>query len=144
MDDLTIKGAAYKVGRLSAMTQFHVARRLVLVLAALAPHVGKLTTYKKMEPAEKLEFVLGMIPVVGPAFALLSDDDSEFVIYACYAVTERQQNGAWAHIYRNGQVMFNDIDFPSMLLICFECLLVNMQAFFPTGVPTGSSTTPRA
>lgn len=124
MSDLTeVGGQQYRIGRLDAKKQFHVARRLAPLLAGLG---GALQGESK-----------GFAELVAPiAYALskMSDEDTDYVIDTCLAVIQRQSNNQWASVMvRNGGLMFQDIDMAQMLQLTVAVIQGNLGNFFPAG-----------
>lgn len=119
--EVEIDGRTYRLGKLSAMTQFHVSRRLLPVFTSLDGEKGE------------------MLPRLMDAVSKLSDDDSEYVIGKCLAdcAVKRDGDAGWAPIYRNGQLMFEEIGMAGMLRLTFATIEENLASFF-TGLPSGS------
>ena len=121
-----INGQSYRIGRLDAKKQFHVARRLAPLLAGLG---GAL----KGEAKGFAE----MVSPIAEALAKMSDEDSDYVIDTCLAVVARQQGSDWAGVMaRNGGLMFQDIDLPAMLRLAVAVIQHNLGSFFPGGPST--------
>lgn len=132
MNELTeIGGQQYRIGRLDAKKQFHVARRLAPLLAGLG---GALQ-------AESKEFVQLVAPIAD-ALSKMSDEDTDYVIDTCLAVVQRRQNNQWASVVvRNGGLMFQDIDMAQMLQLTVAVIQGNLGNFFPAGSsPTSQAT----
>lgn len=133
---------SYQVGRLGAIPQFHVMRRLSGVATALGEVIGvimrsggvkALLEGKGPDPLESLQPMLR-------AIGSMSDADSEFVIYTCLSVVSRQVPGGtgWAPITTNGQLMYHDIELPQMMQLVWRVLEANLTSFFsalPSGLP---------
>lgn len=127
MADFEINGIKYQCGKMNAMTQFHVSRRLAPLLSSLTA----LAQGEKMEPMQILASLMSEI-------SKLSDADCEYVLYACMAVTTRDQGGGRGNanvLAGDGRtVMFPDIDMLTMLTIAANVLQDNLSGFFPSGV----------
>lgn len=124
----------YRAGRMDAMTQFHVMRRLTPCLGKMAGLAGG--KVKLIFDAEgnivdidgDLDDVL--LPLVN-AITALSDDEVNFVFNACLEVTERKQaGGAWAPLCVKGTVMFDDITLPVRLQAVYQVVKENLTDFF--------------
>lgn len=116
MADLTLSGAEYQTGKLNAMKQFHVARRLAPVLGAMAGMVAS-DPVKAFAPFAE-------------AIAGMSDEDADYVLFACLDVTRRKQTTGWAPIRSGAGLMFDDIDLPVMVQIAAAVLQENLGGFF--------------
>lgn len=127
-DMIEVGGQQYRIGRLDAKKQFHVARRLAPLLAGLG---GALQ-------GESKGFTQLVTPIA-EALSKMSDEDTDYVIDTCLAVVQRQSNNQWASVMvRNGGLMFQDIDMAQMLQLTVAVVQGNLGNFFPAG----SSLTP--
>ena len=123
-------GHTYKIGKLDAMRQFHMVRRLAGVLGGL----GQAATPKGPQP--DVSAILGPL---AKGVASLSDADSEYVLGACLGVVERKQAaGGYAKVWSGGGLMFEDIELGTMLALTMEVLRVNLSGFF-AGLPQAST-----
>lgn len=122
------KGVAYKVGKLDAMRQFHVVRRLAPFLAALAGSI---------KPSQVGDDMAGLLEPLAGLLGSMSDADAEYVLMACLSAAERKQAaGGWAKVVAGEQLMFEDIDMAAMLHIAWQVLQHNLSGFF-AGLPQG-------
>lgn len=116
-------GKKYRVGRLPAMKQFHILRRLVGVMGGLtglasAQGAGKLDPFAALEP-------------LAEGLASMPDEDAEYVINGCLAVVELEQSaGGWSKVVQKGVLMFEDLDMPTMLFLAWKVLQHNLSDFF--------------
>lgn len=142
MDPVRVGENNYQVGKLGAIPQFHVMRRLSGVATALGEVVGvimraggvqALLEGKGPDPLESLQPMLR-------AIGSMTDTDSEFVIYTCLSVVSRQVPGGtgWAPVTSGNQLMYQDIELPHMMVLIWRVLEVNLTSFFsalPSGLP---------
>lgn len=122
MDDIVeIGGQKYRIGRIDARKQFHVARRLAPILASLGASSFKGDGFTKF---------LGPI---SEALSTMSDEDVDYVIDACLSACQRlQANGQGAPVIaRGGGLMFEDIDMGQMIQLTVKVIQQNMAGFFP-------------
>ena len=119
-DTIEVGGNSYRIGRLDARKQFHVARRLAPILPAL----GGMKTGKDM--------MMSIAPVA-EALSKMSEEDTDYVLDTCLAVCQRiQGNGQGAPLMaRGGGLMFQDIDMPQMIQLTIQVLRENLAGFFP-------------
>lgn len=127
MSELTIAGNAYRVGKLNALQQFHVTRRLGPMLVVAGISVEMLRKGMKVEMDD-------MVAMAGPVMELLakmSDEDVDYCINTCLRVAQRQQGSAWAPMLApDGKTpMFADLDMPAMIRIVIEVLKHNLGNF---------------
>ncbi|MGE4191787.1 MAG: phage tail assembly chaperone [Pseudodesulfovibrio sp.] len=129
--ELTIKDKSYRVGRMDARRQFHVVRRLTPLLSGLTDLAAL-----KSDP-------LAALGPIAETIAAMKDQDADYIIDACLAVTERQQAaGGWAKVMQHGSLMFEDLDMADMLRLAGACLQENLGGFFdalPQPSPPGRS-----
>lgn len=123
------KGVAYKVGKLDAMRQFHVVRRLAPFLATLAG--------SGIKPGQVGDDMAGLLEPLAGLLGSMSDADAEYVLMACLSAAERKQPaGGWAKVVGGGSLMFEDIDMAAMLHIAWQVIQHNLSGFF-AGLPQG-------
>lgn len=137
--EFDVFGSKYKIGRMNAMQQFHVARRLHGVCAALGEAFN---IVQQMGGAETLALavvekkptsdVLRVLAPVLKSLGDMKDTDVDYVFENCLLVVERQQSGgAWAPIWvRGGGLMFQDIEMPHMIVLTWHVLRSNLAGFF--------------
>lgn len=137
---VTVNGTNYQIGKLDAMRQFHVMRRLTGVASALGDTVGvvsraggikALLEGKGPDPVKVIE------PLT-KAISAMTDADSEYVIMNCLSVVKRQVAGdtGWAPVVVSNQLMYQDMDLPVMLQLVWRVLEDNLASFF-SALPTG-------
>ena len=123
-----VNGASYRFGRLDAMKQFHVTRRLLPILAEMGMSAGMIAQLRG-EETEK-----GIMGLMGPVMGIISkmaDEDVEYIIRTCLSVVKRQQGEAWAPVQAaNGSMMFADVDMTVMIRLTIEVLKGNLEGFF--------------
>lgn len=138
-DDITIGEHGYRIeGRLSAMEQFHVTRRLgpALVICGV--------TFRAMLEGEVLPLEHWMA-VAGPIMEVVSameDEDVEYVILRSLRVCRRRQGDAWAPMLAaDGKtMMFQDLDQFDIIRLTVEVLRRNLAGFMK-GLDGAASTT---
>jgi hypothetical protein len=125
--DFEISGSTYRAEKISALKQFHVMRRLLPLLSGLAPAL-KIAREAKDGGTDVM---LKMLEPMADILAKMSDEDSDYVIKTCLTGCYKQQGGAFAPITaRDGQIMFQDIDMPTMLQITVKAIQENFGGFF--------------
>lgn len=152
MDTLiTIGTQEYRVGKLSPMKQFHVARRIAPLLAALGG--AALSAPKDIAAIEQsdasaddaaedsaLGAIQHFLQSLAPALASMSDEESEYIINTCLAVVKRKQNTSFAPVIAsNGRLMFEDIALPDMMQLTVAVIQENLGSFFPDAPGKSSS-----
>ena len=134
MTEFTIGKDVYRAGKMSAMTQFHLLRRLTPCLAQLAglASAGVKLTFDEEGNVVDVEGALD--EVVGPlasALTAMSDEEVDYVFNACLEVTERKQaGGAWAALRVNGTTMFDGLSLPALMAVVYHVVRENLTDFF--------------
>ncbi|MFM0044125.1 phage tail assembly chaperone [Paraburkholderia sediminicola] len=119
-DTVEVGGHQYRIGRIDARKQFHVARRLAPLLAGMggAPDRGE-----------------GFAAFLGPlsdALSGMSDEDVDYVLDACLGVCHRiQPSGHPAPVMTRSGLMFEDIDMGQMIQLAIKVIQENLGGFFP-------------
>lgn len=120
-----VGGQKYRIGRIDARKQFHVARRLAPLLAgmsnAFGGNTGKTAGFEKF-----------IVPLTD-ALSGMSDEDVDYVLDICLGVCQRvQPNGQGAPVIaRGGGLMFEDIDMGQMIQLAVKVIQENLGGFFP-------------
>jgi hypothetical protein len=121
MSDIEVSGNVYRIGRMDARKQFHVSRRLAPLLAGLGGAI-----------AGKKEDIASTFQPIAEALAQMSDEDTDYILDNCLAVVSRQQGNQFAPVMaRGGNMMFEDIDLPTMMQLTITVIRENLGGFFP-------------
>ena len=132
---VTVEGHTYSIGRLSAMTQFHVARRIGPMVSS-----GILSLALLKGGASKEEMLMAATPALN-VLSQMTDEQSEYVIGACMAAVKREVGGKWAPVTapNTSAMMFDDIDMGTLLHLTWEVIQHNLASFLKgLGAPTTS------
>lgn len=125
MSKLEVNGHTYAVGKLNALTQFHVSRRLAPMLAAMGISLQSLQTGMNSSMED-------FLPVLGPItdmMAKMPDEDVNYIIFTCLAVVSRQSGEKFGPITQGQNIMYEDIDMPTMLRLVVEVVKENLGTF---------------
>jgi hypothetical protein len=140
--EVEFAGNRYQLGRLDAMTQFHVSRRIAPVLPPL------IRTYMELAASDSpLTKNLGLLATsvqpVMDAISQLKDDDAEYVVGKCMAVVERQHMAGWAKVWSpvHKVSLFDDIDVGVMLELTVRVVMENLGPFI-SGLLTSLASNP--
>lgn len=125
---IKVKGHNYRIGKLNALSQFHISRRLAPVMAAMGITMSMLRGKEGKQPTFD-----DFAPVLGPVTEMvsrMSDTDSNYIIFTCLAtVTREQSDGRYSPICQGQSLMFDDIDMVAMLRLVFEVVRENLAGF---------------
>jgi hypothetical protein len=139
---LTINDQIYAIGKIDAVKQFHVARRLAPALVALGG--AAIVVLKQGGALTDAAAVASIGPLV-EVIAGMSDDDSEYVLRACLAVVSRRSGDGWAPVQNaQGGLMFQDVDMSVMLRLTFAVIKDNLGNFMLALPGTAPESTPSA
>ncbi len=131
MEEIEIDGIRYRVGKLDALRQLHVSRRVAPVLASMGISLAALREGATIRPED-------MVTSLGPVAEVvsnMSDESVEYILSTCLSVVRRAQAGPgldqvlWAPVARGAQPMFDDIDMPAMLRLVVAVLQQSLANF---------------
>lgn len=135
--ELTVDGATYRTGKLDAITQFQVGRRLLPIISSLGAGFSALALTEGGEAARALTDS-DMLTALGPAaqaLASMSDKDTEYVLRACLGGCHRQQASGWAPVQSpSGKLMFDDLSMRGMMKLVIATIQENQLVDFLPGV----------
>ena len=134
--ELELNGQTYRIGKMSALAQFHVSRRLAPILAAVGVSLQSLTAGMTAD----LSDFMGTIGPAADVMAKMTDDETNYVLFTCLAVVSRKQDERFAPVCSGGNMMFQDIDMLMMIRLVVEVLRVNLGNFLP-GLGDGTNST---
>lgn len=133
----------YRTGKLSAMRQFHVGRKIAPVLLAMFQARAQASTTldgvavdtsSGPTPAitAKLEAaLLGVARPVADVLSQMSEKDCEYIIGICLEACERKQGEAWAKVVAsNGKLMFEDMGLRELMKLSITVIQENLGSFF--------------
>ncbi|AJK46293.1 phage tail assembly chaperone [Burkholderia plantarii] len=125
-----LNGTRYQIGKLSAMQQFHVSRRIAPVLPPLILAYFELQEFE-LPLVKNLAPLATSIEPVLEALARMKDEEAEYVIGACMRVVERRHGNGWARVWSTTQdiCMFDDIDMGVMLNLTGRVIIENLGPF---------------
>ena len=170
--EIKLGGNRYQIGKLSAMQQFHVSRRIAPIIPSMIPVLMKF--YAEIErtrnatanaalaalasdaggagAAAEQRDVLGLVDSIAPvlqpfadALAGLKDEDAEYVFGTCLSVVERQHQNSWAKVWSAAHKtsLFDDMDMGSMLPLVVRVVVENLGPFI-NGLLTSQASSPAA
>src|SRR5690606_2426817 len=122
MEIIPIGGHDYTIGRLNALDQLHVSRKIALIVPNIMPiltEVSKGDLERVIESIEdgennELEGLEPLAEALEPfmeAIAKMPEDDVNYVVHKCLSVVKR----GGAAVCRNNTIMFDDLDMNHLL-----------------------------
>ncbi|VVE79406.1 phage tail assembly chaperone [Pandoraea sputorum] len=137
--ELEIRGIKYRIGRLSAMKQLHVSRKIAPLVPALVPIMLGLASSKGKGPEGDGtdgdgSGILSRPQLLQPfadGLAGLPDDQAEYVIGECLSVVQRFQGSTWFSIWAAGarQPTYEDIDLSVMIELSVKVIADSLGPF---------------
>lgn len=143
-DSRKVFGIDYRFGRMNAIDQFHVVRRLHALGGALAESFAetqRLGGAAELERAardasRRGEIGADLTRVIGPvlrAIGQMPEADVDYVLEKCLRTVERHVSGdtGWAVVWAPGAgLMFQDLGMPAMVVLVWHALRTNLADFF--------------
>lgn len=130
----------YSIGRLSAMQQLHVSRRIAPIIPALLPVFVRL---RGKGMGEDLDGLAEALQPLADGLAALKDEDAEYVVGNCMSAVQRQQSTGWARTWAIEQkrFMFEDMDMGVILPLVVQVIVANLGPFIQ-GLLTSQASSP--
>ena len=136
MEIIPIGGHDYTIGRLNALDQFHVSRKIAPIVPTLMPiitEVAKGDLSKAIESIElgdnnelgSLEPLAQALEPFMEAFAKMPEDDVNYVIHKCLSVVKRSSSV----VCRGQTIMFDDLDMGQILPLVVAVIRVSLGNF---------------
>lgn len=152
---MEINGIEYTIGRLNAVDQFHVSRKIAPIVPKLMPIIAEVAkgdlsktiaaieaqkALKSTENADDQESTeqsdvnadLSDLEPLAEAFSPLMDviaqmpeEDANYIIFKCLGVVKR----GGAAVCRNNTIMFDDIDMTQLLPLVIATIRINLGNF---------------
>jgi hypothetical protein len=124
-EEVTIGDVQYRIGKMDARTQLHIARRLSPIMSAL---VGLI---RQEDQGASIEDVLKPI---ANQLAGMPDAEVDYILDRCLAVCSRENDRhgtGWGPVMAsNGRLMFQDITVAGMLQLAAAVIQENLAGFF--------------
>lgn len=138
--DAEIKGRKFKFGKIDAIKQFHVARRVTPILGDALPAMKKMKSlgdFDKLPEDEKFEKITQVITPFINGMSKLSDSDAELVLFSLLSCVEVYQDDfkTWSKVASDKMIMMQDLDLPTLLQAAGRSFMHNLSDFFPGPQP---------
>lgn len=120
----------YRIGKINAIQQFHVSRRLAPLLGAMGVSLNRLAAGAKGT-------IEDFAPVIAPAtemLAKMTDEESNYIIFTCLGCVQRVIDGrtqsvAAALSSGSPALMFEDMDMLVLIQLVVSVLKENLGPF---------------
>ncbi|CBA33457.1 phage tail assembly chaperone [Cronobacter turicensis] len=132
--EITIKGANYRIAKLSVFDQLRVSRKLLPVLAGMAADFRDVQSSAAGEGA----LFTALLPKIAEAVSALSDEDCNAILHPCLAAVSRDHMKAWVPVFRQGELAFDDICLMTLLQLAARVVADSLGNFLQElpGAPT--------
>lgn len=127
--EFVVNSARYRAGRIPAMQQFHISRRLAGLLEGLEDILGLIPAIKGGGAVDDAA-LLKLAGPLGKALAALPDEDAEYVINTCLNEAERRADSGTWHKVRNAGTLQYQLSLAEMMQVVFRVLEYNFANFF--------------
>ena len=136
MENIELNGHEYVIGRLNALDQLHVSRKISPLVPTLMPIISEIAkgdlekTIKAIEDGDNEELT-GLEPLAEAltplmeAFSNLPEKDVNYVIHKCLSVVKRDG----AVVCRGESIMFDDLDMEHILPLALAVIRINLGNF---------------
>lgn len=146
MEQIEIGQHTYTIGRLNALDQLHVSRKIAPIVPKLMPILTELAkgelvaVFDKLEAdkgegassdvvdADDLKGLEGLADALSPlmeVFAQMNEEDVNYLIHKCLGVVKR----GTALVSRNNSLMFDDIDLQQIMPLVLAVIRINLGDF---------------
>lgn len=130
----SLGGREFKLSKVDAFKQFHIARRIGPILADLLPALSdakKLQNSDGLPEDEKLDGIAKIAAPIMSGLSKLSDAESELVLHGLLSAVEmKQSTGGWARVSHNNILMVGDLELPMLLQLAGRAFMYNLSGFF--------------
>lgn len=133
--DFEIGTRKFKLNKIDAFKQFHIARRVAPLLGEMVPLFSEVAKNQKnsdsMGESEKFDQFAKFVPPIMNGLSRLSDEDANKVLYGLLSSVEvKQSSGNWAKVATDTMLMMSDLELPILLNIAGRAFMFNIGGFF--------------
>lgn len=133
---MEINGIEYTIGRLNAVDQFHVSRKIAPIVPKLMPIIAEVAKGDLAKVIDSLnEEENGDLAELQPladalspfmeAIAQMPAEDVDFIIFKCLSVAKR----GGAVVCRNNSIMFDNLGMTELLPLVIATIRLNLGNF---------------
>lgn len=127
MNYIEVNGARYQIGKLSAMQQFHLGRRLgpALIMAGIGIDMLR----KGMRP--DMDDIIAIAQPILEVLSKMDDKEAEYIIFTALRAVSIQQGDKYAPLMTadGARLMFENIEMPDMMRLVGEVIKDNLGNF---------------
>jgi len=140
MREVEYAGNKYEVGRLTAMNQGHILRRLAPFLAGFAGPLRELYLESPENPTEenkkeRIDKIFSLIlPPLAQELQKMDNATFEYIVFSCMDAVKRSSGGGWAAVRIPGvnKFMFEDMEYDLFtdVMLAVDVIRDNLSRFF--------------
>ena len=140
MINFEISGVEYRADKLATLKQFHISRKIAPLLPALAPVFLRLHGQGCL--TDDLSSTVEIMAPFAEGIAGMPDDTVEYIIGACLAVIQRNQQGVWSPVWdAQAKACAEDIDMGVMMRLIVRVIQDSLGPFI-LGLIAGKPASP--
>lgn len=132
--DFEIGTTKFKLNKIDAFKQFHIARRLAPILSDLLPAMKNIQKVEQanLSESEKLDQFAEIAAPLLNGLSKLTDEDSNKILFGLLSSVEIQQEttGNWARVSNDQMLLIQNLELPILLQIAGRAFAYNLQGFF--------------
>lgn len=137
MNDLIeIGDYKYQVGKLSALDQLHVSRRIAPIIPTIAPLLVSIVDAGLTDLAESESLDIDVLKTLAPSFqpfaealAEMTDEHTEYVLSKCMSVVRRKTDNGFAAVWRGKSPAFDDMEMSEIIPLVIAVLRSSLGNF---------------
>lgn len=126
----------YQIGKLNALDQLHVSRRIAPIIPTVAPLLVKFMESglgdELKQEAVNMDLLKELAPSFTPfaeALAEMSDEHANYVIGKCLSVVRRKTDSGFASVWRGQTLAFDDLEMSEILPLVIAVLRTSLGNF---------------
>lgn len=137
--DFAIGERQFKLSKINAMLQFHIARRVGPILADLIPLMKEIDRLEKagklgkdLSVDEQFEQIAAFVGPVMNGISKLPDAEAEKVLFGLLTAVEvhQPQFNSWAKVTDGTRLMIQDLDLATLIHAAGRAFVFNLAGFF--------------
>jgi uncharacterized protein YejL (UPF0352 family) len=139
-----INDVRYQIGRMPVKDQFHVARKIAPVVAGLGRgYAMAAVSAVDSSNVNADENLFEALTPVADILSKMQDAEVDYVLNKCLSVVAKWNGQGWTRVMSNGNMMFDDMDLPTMVQLVMEVVQSNLgpslQGLLAQGSPQEDS-----
>lgn len=140
--EFELAGRKFRLNKINALKQFHVARRISPILSDILPAMKDMKKlgdkgFDSLPEDEKFDHLAKFLGPFMKGFQEMSDKDSELVLFSLLNAIEvyQDQFKTWARVANDNVIMMQDLELPVLLQIAGHAFVFNLAGFFTGPLP---------